>query len=154
LQDEYISKVVEEYAKPLVEDPRKKSNDHSSIEDDLPASFTICESRMINILARNKLQKEDNEEDNDNDNDQQQLLKSLIENLRESQDEEFDLEDADHGYLSDEEEDFPEIEFDPLQYASVRTQNLCIPDTNQFEDRVYWNIGYVACDIDELLKNL
>ena len=41
----------------------------------------------------------------DNEDEQKTLLQNLITNLRESEDDEFDLEDADHNYLSDEDEE-------------------------------------------------
>lgn len=135
-----------------MEDPRKNTNNHSSIEEDLPASFAICESRMNQImLGRN----DDNGADDDNEDEQKTLLQNLITNLRESEDDEFDLEDADHNYLSDEdEEEFPQMDFDVLQYASVRAQSLYNDDSDPYDDRNYWNTSRVTYDTDELLKNL
>ena len=155
LKEEYISKVVEEYAKPLVEDPRKNTQNNSSIDEDLPASFVICESRMNTIMAKNNNAANDDDNE-DNEDEQKQLLKNLIADLRESQDDVFDLEDADHNYLSDEdeEEEFPEIELSPLQYASVRSQTLQIDDIDHYDDRNYWNTSHVLFDTDEILKTL
>lgn len=146
--------MVAEYAKPLVEDPRKNSDNDSSIIDDLPASFAICESRMNKLMAKNTVA-DDNDEEEDED-EQKTLLHNLITNLRESHDEEFDLEDVDHDYMSDsdEEEEFPEVEFDPLQYASVRTLALQDDEINMYEDRNFWRTSHVSCDADELLKLL
>ena len=104
---------------------------------------------------------EENEENEENEEEQKVLLQNLLTNLRESQDEDFDLEDADHNYLSDdededEEEEFPEIEFDPAQYASVRSQSLKEEEKDLFDDRNYWNVSNVSIDVDvdELLKTL
>lgn len=154
MKDEYVNHVVEEYAKPLVEDPRKNTDNHSSIEEDLPPTFAICESRMNTIMARNNNINKD--ENDDNEDEQKQLLQNLINDLRESQDDEFDLEDAEHNYLSDEseEEEFPEIEFDPLQYASVRSMTLQAEDDDSYKDIKYWSARHIDCDVDELLKTL
>lgn len=140
-----------------MEDPRAHSEDNSSIIDELPATFAICESRMNKLMSRNT--KTDND-DEANEDEQKLLLQNLITNLRESQDDEFDLEDGDHNYMSDsdeeedEDEEFPEIEFDPLQYASVRSQSLHAEEADQFEDRNFWNVSHVSVDADELLRTL
>lgn len=155
-KEEYVKKVVEEYAKPLVEDPRKSSINHSSVVDELPATFSISESRINKLMAKNNMNQDEEE---DNEDEQKQLLQNLITNLRESQDDDFDLEDADHNYMSDsddidEEEEFPDMEFDPLQYASVRTQLLHEEQVDNFEDRNYWNTSRLMFDTDELLRTL
>lgn len=145
-----------EYAKPLVEDPRKKSDDNSSIIDDLPPSFAICESRMNKLMAKNTVA-DDNDEEEEDEDEQKTLLHNLINNLRESHDDEFDLEDVDHDYMSDseeEEEEFPEVEYDPLQYASVRTLASKMDEEERYNDHQYWNTSHVTCDADELLKLL
>ena len=110
-------------------------------------------------MARNKNtdnDQNDNDDSEENEDEQKMLLQNLIADLRESQDDEFDLEDADHNYLSDEEEEeeFPEIEFDPLQYASVRSQSLHNDEVDRYDDRNYWNTSHMDCDVDELLKTL
>jgi len=156
-KEEYVDRVVEEYAKPLVEDPRANSENNSSILDELPATFAICESRMNKLMSRNN----NDNDDEENEDEQKLLLQNLITNLRESQDDEFDLEDGDHNYMSDsdededdEDEEFPEIEFDPLQYASVRSQSLQAEEADQFDDRNFWNVSHVSVDTDELLRSL
>lgn len=151
-----MDKVVAEYAKPLVEDPRKNSDNNSSIIDELPPSFAICEARMNKLMAKNTGDAEEDDEEEDED-EQKTLLQNLISNLRESQDDEFDLEDVDHNYMSDdeEEEEFPQVEeYDPLQYASVRTHSLPVEEPPSYDDFSFWNTSHVACDADELLKTL
>lgn len=154
MKDEYVNSVIEEYAKPLVENPRKDTDNHSSIIEDLPPAFAICESRMNKIMAKNN--NADNNPTEENEDEQKQLLQNLINDLRESKDEEFELEDVDHNYLSDEseEEEFPEIEFDPLQYSSVRSLSLQNEDPDSFKDIKFWSARHIECDVDELLKTL
>lgn len=148
--------VVAEYAKPLVEDPRKSSPNHSSILEDLPATFVISEARMNDIMERKANYKEGSSNE-DNEEEQKVLLQNLLTNLRESRDEEFDMEDANHNYLSDDDDDeeFPDIEFEPMQYASVRSQSLRDEEEKDlYDDRNYWSGSRVSIDVDvdELLK--
>ena len=150
-----------------MEDPRNRSADDSSVLDELPPAFAISETRMNSLLARNvrtnNKNANDDDDDDDDDNDeenedeQKTLLQNLISNLRESQDDEFELEHAEHGYMSDEEEEeeeFPELEADPLQYASVRSVALEEEKVPVYDDHGYWNTSCVEIDTEELLKSL